>query len=175
MPRIIAIVVLICLTSASVTAAPAQTAAQETARSATREKLRQLLERVGPALNISFRQSQKQPFNFIGELKQGLSHAESLEIVIGVTAQETISFRIYPHYQGGYINVDKAKNGTGLMRQLLLLTDRAFFFWGMDTAGDVFAGYTITLESGFPDAAITIALRSIVNQDKFVGEMRANL
>jgi hypothetical protein len=36
----------------------------------------------------------------------------------------------------------------------------------------VFCGYTVTLESGFPDDAIVVILRSIRNTDKFVGEMR---
>jgi hypothetical protein len=42
----------------------------------------------------------------------------------------------------------------------------------MDEGGDVFSGYTFTLESGFPEAAITIVLRSIANLDKFVGNMK---
>ena len=41
----------------------------------------------------------------------------------------------------------------------------------VDETGDIFTGYTFTLESGFPDEAIKIVLRSIVNSDKFVGEM----
>ena len=36
----------------------------------------------------------------------------------------------------------------------------------------MFTAYTFTLESGFPDEAIKVVLRSIVNSDKFVGEMR---
>jgi hypothetical protein len=58
------------------------------------------------------------------------------------------------------------------MRLLLRLSDRAFLFWGADESGDIFTGYTFTLESGFPEEAIRIVLRSIVNSDKFVGEMR---
>ena len=58
------------------------------------------------------------------------------------------------------------------MRLLLRLSDRAFLFWGADETGDIFTGYTFTLESGFPEEAIRIVLRSIVNSDKFVGEMR---
>ena len=58
------------------------------------------------------------------------------------------------------------------MRLLLRLSDRAFLYWGADESGDVFTGYTFTLESGFPEEAIKIVLRSIVNSDKFVGEMR---
>jgi hypothetical protein len=36
----------------------------------------------------------------------------------------------------------------------------------------VFNGYTFTLESGFPEDAIRVVLRSIVNSDKFIGELR---
>ena len=38
-----------------------------------------------------------------------------------------------------------------------------------------FSGYTLTLESGFPDEAIKIVLESIRNSDKYVGEMRASI
>ncbi|MEA2958815.1 MAG: hypothetical protein QOJ58_4350, partial [Alphaproteobacteria bacterium] len=83
--------------------------------------------------------------------------------------------RIYPHYKNGYINVDNVKNSAGMMRQLLRLSDRAFLFWGADESGDIFTGYTFTLESGFPEEAIKIVLRSIVNSDKFIGELRPNI
>jgi hypothetical protein len=144
----------------------------EAARIRTREQLGQLLDKVGPTIKVSFRRSEKQPFNFIGVLKEGLTTVDSFEIVVSVTAKETIGFRIYPHYKGEYINVDKAKNSLGLTRQLLRLSDQAFLFWGADNSYDVFAGYTFTLESGFPEEAIRIVLRSIMNLDKFVGQMR---
>lgn len=144
----------------------------EAARNRTREKLAQLLEKSGPGINVAFSQSQKQPYNYVGTLRTGAVNAESFEIVISVTPKETIGFRIYPHYNKGYINVDKGKDRAGLMRLLLRLSDRAFLYWGADEAGDVFTGYTFTLESGFPEEAINIVLRSIVNSDKFVGEMR---
>jgi hypothetical protein len=145
-----------------------------TERERTREQLRQLLERVGATseVKVTFRQSEKQPYNFVGVMKEGLVSCDSLEIVIGVTQQETIGFRIYPHYKGEYVNVDKAKNGAGLMRKLLQLNDENFLFWGMDSSSDIFAGYTFTLESGFPEEALTIVVRSIRNTDKFVGAMR---
>jgi hypothetical protein len=134
--------------------------------------LAQLLEKAGPDLKVSFSQSEKQPFNYVGSLKTGLVNADSFEIVIRVTADETVGFRIYPHYKNGYINVDKARNSAALMKLLLRLSDRAFLFWGADEAGDIFTGYTFTLESGFPEEAISIVLRSIVNSDKFIGEMK---
>jgi hypothetical protein len=145
---------------------------KETNRVRTREMLGQLIEKAGPDIKVSFSQSQKQPFNYVGTLKTGLVNAESFEIVISVTPNETIGFRVYPHYGNGYINIDKVKDGAALMKLLLRLSDRAFLFWGADDAGDVFAGYTFTLESGFPEEAIKVVLSSIVNSDKFIGEMR---
>jgi len=164
------LIVLFILTTLNGAVANGQN--KEANRIRTREMLAQLLEKAGPELKVSFNQSQKQPFNYVGSLKAGLVNAESFEIVISVTPNETIGFRIYPHYKNGYINVDKARNNTALMRLLLRLSDRAFLFWGADEAGDIFTGYTFTLESGFPEESIKIVLRSIVNSDKFVGEMR---
>jgi hypothetical protein len=153
--------------------APAR--AQDTgSRDTTREKLRQLLDTAGQRkdVNVTFRQATKQPYNFVGVMSDGLKNAESLEIVVSVTANDTIGFRVYPHYNGGYINVDKAKNINGLMRKLLYFSDRNFLYWGADETGDIFSGYTFTLESGFPSEAIVIVLRSIRNTDGFVGDLR---
>jgi hypothetical protein len=144
----------------------------EAVRNRTRQRLGELLEKAGPDIKVSFTQSQKQPYNYVGSLTTGLVNAESFEIVISVTPKDTIGFRVYPHYNKGYINVDKVKDRPSLMRLLLRLSDRAFLFWGADETGDIFTGYTFTLESGFPDEAIKIVLRSIVNSDKFIGEMR---
>ena len=144
---------------------------EDAARVKTREQLSALLNRVGPKIKVAF--SEKQPFNFNGKMTEGLTNSDSLEIVIGITTKQTIGFRIYPHYKGGYINVEKAKNSMALMRQLLRLSDQAFLYWGMDDTSDVFAGYTFTLESGFPEEAVTVVLLSIVNLDKLVGDMKA--
>jgi hypothetical protein len=141
-------------------------------REHTCEQLAQLLEKLGPKVNIAFTRSEKQPYNYKGELTTGLTNATSLEVVVSATTKFTVSFRIYPHYNKGYINVDKASDRIGLMRLLLRLSDRAFLFWGADEEGDVFTGYTFTLESGFPADAIEVVLKSIVNSDKFVGEMK---
>lgn len=170
MKQIFAIILFIASAASVASAYPMPD--DEAARIRTREKLAQLLEKLGPTINVAFSQSQKQPFNYVGSLRTGLVNAESFEIVISVTPKDTIGFRIYPHYKKGYINVDKVNNAKGLMRLLLRLSDRAFFYWGVDETGDVFTGYTFTLESGFPDEAIRIVLRSIMNSDKFVGEMR---
>ena len=145
---------------------------EEADRNRTRGELAALLEKAGPDINVDFKQSQKQPYNYVGLLKTGLANAESFEIVISVTAKDTIGFRIYPHYNKGYVNVERVKDRAGLMKLLLRLSDRAFLFWGVDESGDIFTGYTFTLESGFPEEAIRIVLRSIVNSDKFVGELR---
>jgi hypothetical protein len=145
------------------------------ARIRTRERLAALLDKAGPDIKVAFRQSQQQPFNYVGSLSTGLVNAESLEIVISVTPKDTLGFRIYPHFNKGYINVDKVKNPSAFMRQLLRLSDRAFLYWGADESGDVFTGYTFTLESGFPEEAIKIVLRSIANSDKFIGELRPSI
>lgn len=166
-------IVALCAFAIAFAAPPVQSQQNESAaRIRTRERVGQLLEKAGPGLHITFRQSEKQPFNFVGLLKDGLTHAESFEVVIGVTQNQTIGFRIYPRYKNGYINVDNVKNGPGLMRLLLRLSDRAFLFWGVDSSGDIFTGYTFTLESGFPEESIKIVLRSIVNSDGFIGEMK---
>lgn len=144
----------------------------EAARNRTRERLAGLLETSSSAINVNFKQSQNQPYNFVGSLTSGVVNAQSFEIVISISAKNTIGFRVYPHYNNGYINVDKVRDRLGFTRLLLRLSDRAFLFWGADEVGDVFTGYTFTLESGFPEEAIKIVLRSIVNSDQFIGEMR---
>lgn len=146
--------------------------AQPSSRDATRDKLSQLLTTVGQRVSVTFKQSTSSPYVFSGVMTSGLSNAESLEIVVSVTENDTIGFRVYPHFKGGYINVDKAKNISGLTRKLLNMSAHNFLYWGADDSGDIFAGYTVTLESGFPTEAITVVLASIKNTDKFVGDMR---
>ena len=155
-------------------AATATAGAQQTsARDATREKLRATLVTAGQRsdVNCSFRQSTKNPYNFVGSMT-GFANSDSLEVVISVTQSSTIGFRVYPHYRGNYINLGRATDGNGLMRRLLYLSDQNFLFWGADDTGDVFSGYTVTLESGFPEDAIVTVLRSVRNTDKFVGGLR---
>ena len=168
-PRVVGL--LICLAILA-SASPAFSQDPDPAREKTRERLSALLTRVGPEIGISFKPSSKSPYVFTGVLRDGLKNADSLEIVISVTTKETIGFRIFPHYKGGYINIDKAKNTGQLTRKLAQLNDSTFLFWGADDTGDIFTGYTFTLESGFPDKAIEIVLSSIKNSDQFVGEMR---
>ena len=149
--------------------------AADAARDKTRERLSALLARVGPEMKVNFQPSSKSQYVFTGSLKEGLTNAESMEIVVTVTNKETIGFRIFPHYKGGYINIDKAKNTTQLLRKIVQLNESTFLFWGADDTGDVFTGYTFTLESGFPDEAIKIVLSSIKNSDQFVGQMRPSI
>jgi hypothetical protein len=156
-------------------ATAAATTQTQVSRDATREKLRAVLNTTGPKVNIDFRQSDKNPYNFTGVLRTGLTNADFMEIVVSVSNQETIHFRIYPHYKDAYINIDRAANRVGLERQLLRLSDTNFLFWGADDSGDIFAGYTFTLESGFPEQAINVVLYSIKPLDKFVGEMKPML
>ena len=172
-PRAIRLFIFLAILTA---AAPAVFSQQpDPAREKTRERLTALLQRLGPEINVDFKPSSKSPFVFSGVLSDGLKNSEKLEIVISVTTKDTIGFRIFPHYKGAYINIDKAKNSAGLLRKLLQLNDSTFLFWGADDTGDVFTGYTFTLESGFPDKAIEIVLSSIKNSDQFVGELRPSI
>ena len=147
---------------------------KEATRNATRDKLRMPLAVSGPkkGIEIDFKQSEKNPWNFVAIKRSGLKNAQSMEIVIGVTDDNTIGFRIYPYYNNSYVNVDKTRNASGLMRLLLNLSYQNFLYWGADATGDVFAGYTFTLESGFPDKAVEIVLYSIAPLDGYVGQLR---
>src|SRR5688572_29149 len=168
-----AIRILICaLILAAAPAAFSQESDKGALREKTRERLNALLQRLGPEMNVSFKPTSKSQFVFSGVLREGLKNADQFEIVISVSTADTIGFRIFPHYKGAYINIDKAKNSAQLMRKLVQLNDTTFLFWGADESGDVFTGYTFTLESGFPDKAIEIVLSSIKNSDQFVGELR---
>lgn len=143
-------------------------------RDSVRDQLRKVLESAGQRsdVDIEFHQSTKQPYNFIGNATDGLRNADSLEVVVRVTESDTLSFRIYPHYKGGYINLGKLKDAPGLMRKLLQYNDNNFLFWGADDSEDLFAAYSFTLESGFPEEAVEIVLRSIRSTDGFTGDLR---
>ena len=169
------LLVAVALALLGASAASAQTAQEKAAsREATRERLRQVLAASGPkrGINVDFRQSEKNPFNFVGVKRDGLVNVDYFEVVIGVSDNETIGFRIYPHYKDSYINLGRARDSAGLMRALLRQSDTNFLYWGADSGGDIFAGYTFTLESGFPDKAIEVVLYSIAPLDGFVGQMR---
>jgi hypothetical protein len=168
----------LCIALSSATfaaAAHAQSAApaeDQAGRDQTREQLRAVLQTEGPKINVAFRQSESNPYNFVGSMTDGLKNAQSLEIVVSVSKRETIGFRIYPHYKGGYINLGKVSDPAGFAHRLLYLSDQNFLFWGVDDESDTFSGYTITLESGFPSEAIATVLASIHNTDQYVGQLR---
>jgi hypothetical protein len=165
------------LNAAAQSPSPTPLSAEKQAkRDAARERLRAVLSNVPSGIPITFRQSDKQPYNFVGVYKSTeLKNSGGFEVVVGVSTNETISFRIYPYVNNGYVNIDKARNSAGLMRQLLRLSDTNFLFWGTDGTGDVFAAYSFTLESGFPEEAIRVILWSIKPLDEYVGDMRPNI
>jgi hypothetical protein len=74
-----------------------------------------LLEKTGAEMNVDFKEVKKQPFKYVGSLTAELVNTESFEILITVTTKDTISFRIFPHYNKGFINVDKLKDRARLM------------------------------------------------------------
>jgi hypothetical protein len=167
-------VALFAMALVAPTLAQTPAGAPDPGRDAAREQLRQVLASAGqlPDVNISFQQSSKPPYNFIGTTSAGLSNADSLEVVVSLGEHDTIRVWVYPHYNGGYINTKKARDPSGLKDKLLYFTDRNFLFWGADETYDVFSGYLFTLESGFPKDAIVQVLRSIHNTDIFVGQLR---
>lgn len=141
-------------------------------REATREKVRTALRSTGPRINVNFQQSQANPFNFSGSMTDGLNETESMEIIVMVGKNDILTVRVFPHVSGNrYINVDRAANSTGLMRKLLANNSGDFFHWGMDDVYDIFAEFTFTLESGFPQESLDVVLRSVELLDKKVGEM----
>lgn len=165
-------VVKLVLLALVLSALPALPAFADASRDATREALRATLTTYGPGdAGVTFRQSTKNPYNFVGSMTTGLKYAQSMEVVISVTDQQTIGFRVYPHYNGGYINVLKAKDSVSLMKKLLYLSDQNFLFWGADDTYDCFTAFTFTLESGYPEQSLRAVLRSLPNQDKYVGEL----
>jgi hypothetical protein len=143
-------------------------------RVATRDKLRAFLNASGPkkGINISFRQSEQNAFNFVGVKRDGLTNAEFYEVVVGVSTDNTVNFKIYPHYKGSYVNVDRAKDPIGLMRLMLNLNSHNFLYWGADDGKDIFAGFIFTLESGFTDKSMEIVLYSVAALDPYLGQMR---
>lgn len=174
---ILSFIAFCSLTAAGQSPSPTPLSPEKQAkRDATRESVRKVLNNLPSGLPIAFKQSEKQPYNFVGYYKNPeFKNTDGFEIVIGVTGDETISYRIYPHYNNGYVNLDKVRNTAGLMRQLMNLNDHNFLYWGADDTGDIFAGYTITLESGFPEEAVRVILWSVKPLDGFVGQMRPNI
>ena len=167
--RLLAPIVLLL----ALTAVPGRAQTSGADRTTTRDQLGALLTRYGSRkdVGIDFQRARSNEWNFSGTRTGGLTFADSLEVVAHVSDKQTLSFSIYPHYRGNYISVDRARDSAGLMRRLLSLTRQTFFYWGVDGDGDVFFGFTFTLESGFPSESILMVLRSIENMDEYVGEL----
>jgi hypothetical protein len=153
--------------------AAAQTAA-DTVRemTQTRDRLDSLLHAYGSTLKMKFfRSADNDPFQIEGVLDKGLHYESRFELQFNVTPQNTIGLRVYPTLYNERIDIDAARDSKGLALELLHFSARSFFSWGVDDDSNVFARFTFTLESGFPDEAIKIVLRSIPLLDDSVGEM----
>jgi len=159
------------LTVSSLQAVAAQKIDVDSVQTVTRTKLEALLAAYGPAQETRWHRSQNNPFAMVGYFDKGLTYASQFEIIITITDKATIWFRVYPHWDGGYFNVDSASDVSGLMHKLLRDSYHNFFFWGADDALDIFAGYEFTLESGFPEEAIKVVIRSVPLIDGSVGEL----
>jgi hypothetical protein len=161
------------LAVSGVGAAAAQTDANTVrAMTLTRDKLDSLLHAYGPTLKMRFyRSADNDPFQIEGVLDKGLHYESRFELQFNVTPQNTIGVRVYPTLYNERIDIDDARDSKGLARQLLHFSAHDFFSWGVDDASNVFARFTFTLESGFPEEAIKVVLRSIPLLDESVGEM----
>jgi len=167
--------VVFSLSGSVAAAAPADTVSTAT-RVATRSRLEALLDTTVKALGFRrWYRSGNDPFTLQLFYDRGLRYATQLEVVINITRQNTIGFRVFPHWNGpgssDYIDLDEARDPAGLMREALRLSSQNFLFWAMDDSRDLFAGFTITLESGFPEEAVRIVLRSIPLVDDSVGDL----
>jgi hypothetical protein len=162
------------LTVSGVGAAAQTDADAVRAMTRTRNQLDSLLNAYGSTLKMRFyRSSDNDPFQIEGIFDQNLRYSSQFELQFNVTPQNTIGVRVYPNWYDEHerINIDRVFDGNSLARQLLHFSASSFFAWGVDDASDVFARFTFTLESGFPDEAIKVVLRSIPLLDESVGEM----
>jgi hypothetical protein len=138
----------------------------------TRDQLDSLLHAYGSTLKMKFyRSADGDPFQIEGTFDKGLRYASRFELQFNVTPENTIGVRVYPDLYNERISIDDAFDSNGLARQLLHFSASSFFSWGIDDASNVFARFTFTLESGFPDEAIKIVLRSIPLLDDSVGDI----
>jgi len=157
------------LTASAIGIAGAQRVSDEV-RAETRNRLDSLLHAYGPTLKMRFYRDSDDSFEFGGVLDKDLRYAWRFELVINVTPQNTIGIRAYPMFSDR-INMENVRDPNGLARQILRFTAHNFLHWGVDDVSDVFAAYTFTLESGFPEEAIKVVLRSIPLVDESVGEI----
>ena len=175
MPAVLLLSVMFSLSGSVAVAAPADTVSTAT-RVATRSRLEALLDTTTKTLGFRrWYRSDSDPFRIQLFYDRGLRYATQLEVVINITRQNTIGFRVFPHWNGpgssDYIDLDEARDPVGLMREALRLSEQNFLFWALDDAHDLFAGFTITLESGFPAEAVRMVLRSIPLVDDSVGDL----
>jgi hypothetical protein len=104
-------------------------------------------------------------------MKDGLKYCDALEVVFGASPDNTITVLVYPHVDGHYLNIEKARDSIDMLKQMAHFTGDNFMSWGADKDGDVFARYVITLESGFPDEAMKVVLYSIAPNDLFAQQL----
>lgn len=137
-------------------------------RKATYNRLWALVKGYAPGLNYRV-YPVDDPYSILLFYEKDLRYTRRFEIYVTVTREQTIGFRIYPL---GYFNLYKETGDPdGLMKELLRLSDEGFFYWAADDDEDVFAAYTFTLESGFPEEAIKVVIRSIPLIDASVGDI----
>ena len=144
------------LTVGVIGAVPVQTVPNDS-RVDVRNRLDSLLHGYGKTLGMRFFRNRDDPSRF--------------ELRVNVTPQNTIGFRVYPQFYGHRIDMDRVRDPNGLALEVLHLSAHTFVHWGVDDASHVFAAYAFTLESGFPEEAITEVLRSIPLVDESVGEI----
>ncbi len=154
---------------------PADTVSTAT-RLETRGKIEALLTTSAKALGFRrWYRDDNDPFEILAFYDQGLKYASRMEVKIIVTHQNTIGFRVFPHWNGpgpgSYIDLDYVKDAKGLMQRALQLSAENFMFWGLDPSKHMFASFTVTLESGFPDAVVRVVLQSVPLVDDSVGDL----
>jgi len=136
-----------------------------------RNRLDSLLHAYGKTLGMRFFRNRDDPFEIDGFYDKDLRYSSRFELEVNITPQNTIGIRAYPQFYGDRINMDRVRDPNGLALELLHLSAHNFLHWGVDDASDVFAAYSFTLESGFPEEAIKEVLRSIPLVDGSVGEI----
>lgn len=140
-------------------------------RNSTRRALEALLTTYGPARDMRFRRSSSEPYDLVGFWDKPMQSVSRLDIRVSVTRERTIGFRVYPRWHGARINLRRIRARGEFMRTLLRDADQSFFHWALDPDLNLFAGFTFTLESGFPADAIHVVVRSIPLLDRPLGEL----
>lgn len=106
-------------------------------REATRARLEALLGTYGKALGMRWSRNAKEPFNIVAYYDRDLRYTARFEVVMSITRQNTIGFRAYPV---PHLNIDDARDPSGLMRKMLRLSEQNFLFWAADGSQDIYAG-----------------------------------